>query len=697
MSEVVNVLLAVEARDKASQIFEKLDSNLQKLSGHFKQAGTDAESAASSEAGAAEKESSAFGRVSKAATMAGLAITAAAAGIAVESVKAAIAYQQSTASIAAHAGTSVAAAQKVSNAFLSTAGSTTFSAQTMANAFAPVAGEFVTMYGHALSAGQALTVMKDASDLAEASGSNLNDTTKALADTMLVFHLNTSQASKAGDDLWNTSKAMGVGVSDLATQMQRLEPRIVGSGMNLQQLSGFMVELAHSAGSGRQAMRLAGTAIQGLLTPSTTAQKLMAKMGLSFTTASGQFIGFQGALGEVSQVINSQTVPAAQKAALMYDLFGRNANTMQAMVAAGVPGLEKAAETTGKVGTAATAASQQSNTFKGQMEKLHAALEDTAVTIGQALLPVIMKIVDVVMPVIRAVAQWINQHRQLAAVILVVVGAIGALVAIIGVVSAVISAFSAMSVLMNPWVLAIVAIIAVLVLIATHWKQVSAVVRTVVGDIVGFFTGLWSDITKIFTTLFAWLKKNWMLVVGIILGPVGLAIDAVVAIVTHFKQIWHAVTSAIGGFIHTFILGPIGAIVNAVRTAIGWISKLPKMLSNVPVLGGLMGGIGKAAGGIGGFLGHIFQTGGIVTGPTMGLLGEAGPEAVIPLSQLQTLVPALAGGGGSGHGAGGGNMLYVDLRGSQVMSDRDLDNLTQKIGYSLATRYLPGAGVYTRR
>jgi len=29
-----------------------------------------------------------------------------------------------------------------------------------------------------------------------------------------------------------------------------------------------------------------------------------------------------------------------------------------------------------------------------------------------------------------------------------------------------------------------------------------------------------------------------------------------------------------------------------------------------------------------------FATGGIVTGPTVGLIGEAGPEAVIPLDRL---------------------------------------------------------------
>jgi hypothetical protein len=52
-------------------------------------------------------------------------------------------------------------------------------------------------------------------------------------------------------------------------------------------------------------------------------------------------------------------------------------------------------------------------------------------------------------------------------------------------------------------------------------------------------------------------------------------------------------------------------------------------------------------------------TGGIVTQPTVSLIGEAGPEAVIPLNQMpgaSPLPPNLAGGGSAG---GGGSTVYV--------------------------------------
>jgi hypothetical protein len=61
-----------------------------------------------------------------------------------------------------------------------------------------------------------------------------------------------------------------------------------------------------------------------------------------------------------------------------------------------------------------------------------------------------------------------------------------------------------------------------------------------------------------------------------------------------------------------------------------------------------------------------FATGGIVTGPTMGLVGEAGPEAIIPLSKLTGMLTKTfsAGSMSSGRGSGGGHFV---LRGQDLL------------------------------
>ena len=56
----------------------------------------------------------------------------------------------------------------------------------------------------------------------------------------------------------------------------------------------------------------------------------------------------------------------------------------------------------------------------------------------------------------------------------------------------------------------------------------------------------------------------------------------------------------------------------------------------------------------------LLAAGGIVNSPTMAIVGEAGPEAVIPLSQLN-------GAGGLGGGAAGQTVINVNINGGNYM------------------------------
>ena len=72
-----------------------------------------------------------------------------------------------------------------------------------------------------------------------------------------------------------------------------------------------------------------------------------------------------------------------------------------------------------------------------------------------------------------------------------------------------------------------------------------------------------------------------------------------------------------------------------------------------PVGAAVGGMVEKAAGGLGGVVSGVvdfvkdlwpFADGGIVTKPMMGLVGEAGPEAIIPLDRISEM---MGGGGGT--------------------------------------------------
>ena len=168
-------------------------------------------------------------------------------------------------------------------------------------------------------------------------------------------------------------------------------------------------------------------------------------------------------------------------------------------------------------------------------------------------------------------------------------------------------------------------------------ESMIATVRGLIDFVVGVFTGDWSrawdGIRTIFSSVFfalaalvdlAWLQIKFA--VGAIIDGVKLLWD------WSFLSDW---------FDSAFQLGAdfIGAIADGIKSAPGAIKD---------AISGLIPGsgiIGSAASTVGGLLG-IGASGGIVTRPTLAVIGEAGPEAVVPLNRAPGASPLPGGGGG---------------------------------------------------
>jgi len=128
---------------------------------------------------------------------------------------------------------------------------------------------------------------------------------------------------------------------------------------------------------------------------------------------------------------------------------------------------------------------------------------------------------------------------------------------------------------------------------------IALAVAVIVGFVWYFRKEIWGFIKKTFSWVWNTFKKVWDIVSGWIIGV--------------FKSAWEGVKSVID-----WIWGSIQKIW-------GFVTDLPgKMLDGVK---GIIGSIGDALNPF-----NWFAEGGIVTGPTKAVIGEAGPEAVIPLS-----------------------------------------------------------------
>lgn len=245
-------------------------------------------------------------------------------------------------------------------------------------------------------------------------------------------------------------------------------------------------------------------------------------------------------------------------------------------------------------------------------------------------------------------------------------------------------------------------------LIHIMWNSI----KTVWTAIKDATTLIWDAIKNVITFVMHLIMNTIGLVLDLITGHWGkawndlkkLAGDAIKDAWNFIKSLfadagallWDAGKNIIMGLING-IKSMIGGIGNAISDVVGTIKdhlpwspakKGPLSGSGAPEIGGrniiklLSQGIKTGAPWVENAMAHVMQR----------LKAQQG----LALSAaIATSATANLGGVGTA-GATGGNTIIFDLRESKVMSDRDMDQLVNKIGRQVATRILPAGGVRIR-
>lgn len=209
---------------------------------------------------------------------------------------------------------------------------------------------------------------------------------------------------------------------------------------------------------------------------------------------------------------------------------------------------------------------------------------------------------------------------------------------------------------------------------------------------VGFFTAVWNGIRSVVWTVLDGIKSVAETVanffVGVwdaISGAAGAAWDAIVGV-------WDTVA----GWFYSHVIEPIEQffthlwddIVNGVKTA--WKDITGIVGSIVHTGGGLIGDALNVVG---------LASGGLVNAPTLAVVGEAGPEMVIPLSTLPGGAGVVSGGNVTplplsaaavSSGASSAPVININFSGQVYGS---LAQMANTLGRYLATTTVPGAGV----
>ena len=230
------------------------------------------------------------------------------------------------------------------------------------------------------------------------------------------------------------------------------------------------------------------------------------------------------------------------------------------------------------------AATEAANTAEGRFKRMNVAIGEAQESIGAALIPIIEKL----LPYLESASKWISENTDLIVKLGVAFGGIAAAVIVTNtamkawtvITTAATVAQKAFNLAMaaNPIVLATAAIVAIGAAIVVAYKKFEPF-RDVVDSI-------------------------------------GRALKAA------FTGTVDAIKTAVGAY-----MGIYKGLFNAIARA--WNSTIGKLSFKIP---GWVPGIG----GKGFDVPNIpeLATGGIVTAPTLALIGEAGPEAVVPLDRM---------------------------------------------------------------
>lgn len=377
----------------------------------------------------------------------------------------------------------------------------------------------------------------------------------------------------------------------------------------------------------------------------------------------------------------------------------------------------------------------ESGSVAGQSQILKAQFKDLQADLGTKLLPVIVKFAEVLRGIVTFVTNnqgWlIPTIAAIGAIVLAVQAwqfATQAWVVIQEVATAVQWAFNA-AMMANPIGLIIIAVAALVAGFILLYKNVGwfreAVDKAVDGIVKAFEWCL--DVVK---GVFGWVKDNWPLLLAIITGPFGLAVYAIVKYWDQIKDGVRAVIESIRGFFaelpgkiastltniwstisQPFVNG-FNDVKNTGETVVGWFRDLPGKISNAfwnladvltspfeaafqsiknfwnNTVGGFGFSVPSWIPGVGGKSFKIpkMATGGIVTGPTIAMLGEAGREAVIPLDRAGGMgfgttiinVYALTAGPEVGRQVFNSLREYERSTGKSISSDND--GLTRTFG-----------------
>ena len=474
-----------------------------------------------------------------------------------------------------------------------------------------------------LSAQQAADALAPAMALAAGEGGELDTVSAGLVATINGFHGSFDDAAKYADVFANACNNSALDVNSLSQAMSVAAPIFSSAGYSVKDAALYMGVMANNGIEADKAANSLKTGLARLVSPAKEGAAMMDKLGISVTNSDGTMkssVQIQKELHDAfSQLSESEQIAAASA------IFGKNQMAPWLALINTAPGDVTALnEALGQNGTAMEMQAAMMSGFAGSIEQLKSGLDVLLTSLGEALAPVIQKVVAGLQALVNRFNSLSPQMQSVIAVIGVIAAALGPVLVILGtLISSIGSIISVIGIvapliagLAGPIaiaVLAITALIAIGVALYKNWDTIKAKAIEIKNNIVATWNGLKASVIAAVNALKASLSAAWA------------------SIKATASAAWNAVKTAITSPIQTAVelvragINKLKSIVNGAKLSLPHI-KLPhfsvsgKFSLNPP-------SVPKVSV-------SWYKTGGIFDSPSLIGIGEAGPEAVVPLDKL---------------------------------------------------------------
>lgn len=384
------------------------------------------------------------------------------------------------------------------------------------------------------------------------------------------------------------------------------------------------------------------------------------KLGVSVTDADGNLRDsdevWQDTIKALGEVENE-----TERDALAMQLMGKSAAELNPLIEDGGETYKNVAETMEKYGLdfVDQETLDKANEFNDELDTMKMIGSVAIAQVGSQLAAYLAPALEKVVGLIGSLAQWLSSlSPEVLTVIGIVAGVVAAIAPVLIIVGKLAMAISSIMSLASTLgvtigaiagpigiaIAAIAAIIAIGVLLYKNWNTIKAKAIAIWNAIKAFFTNTLNSIKTTFTNVWNGIKTTLMTIWNAIKtfisngvnGWKNILSSAWNSIKSTASTAWNAIKSAITRPITT-ALATVKDIVHRLKNLFPL--KVGKIFSNLKVPHIHVNG-GKAPFGIGGkgSAPHIsvdwYAQGGIFDSPRLIGIGEAGPEAVVPLDRL---------------------------------------------------------------